>query len=533
MNMEMHTTGGLVRRFVSGPAPQELLFSAAAAGQPDAGDDDGANHVPASSLWLAIYLPSLSLEVFARGMENDVPLAVSNGTSRVPVILHCNRCAGQAGVSSGMTVSAALALVGHLQVLPRDEKLELDALERIAAWAGQFTSLVSLAAPRGLLLDIAGSLRLFGGMEALCQQIGDGLQALGYQASLGVTPTPLGALLLAQCGKENRIVDRASLSSVLARLPLSQLGLETRTLKRLQGMGLRIIRDLLRLPRKELAQRTGPPFVDMLDRVLGEQPDPRLPWQPPPRFDSHLMLPAEVTTTMALLFPARRLLQELAGVLRARCAGVMRVDWQLTHHDQPATRFSLGLLRLSRDADYLLGLLEEQLERLQLPAAVEAITLTVEQMSPLSLPGADLFAAGNAEQEGDGLLFLERLRNRLGVDAISGMCLAPEHRPERAWQVCEPEQNPAGKQSEGILPAGQRPVWLLDMPVVLGVVDGKPYMEGVLMLQPVRERIETGWWDRQGIRRDYFVASNSRGGCFWIFRELQGKERWFLHGIAG
>ena len=188
---------------------------------------------------------------------------------------------------------------------------------------------------------------------------------------------------------------------------------------------------------------------------------------------------------------------------------------------------------MSRDADYLLGLLEEQLERLQLPAAVEAITLTVEQMSPLSLPGADLFAAGNAEQEGDGLLFLERLRNRLGVDAISGMCLAPEHRPERAWQVCEPAQNPAGKQSEGILPAGQRPVWLLDMPVVLGVVDGKPYMEGVLMLQPVRERIETGWWDRQGIRRDYFVASNSRGGCFWIFRELQGKERWFLHGIAG
>ena len=45
-----------------------------------------------------------------------------------------------------------------------------------------------------------------------------------------------------------------------------------------------------------------------------------------------------------------------------------------------------------------------------------------------------------------------------------------------------------------------------------------------------RERIETGWWDGGEVGRDYFVARCAQGDRLWVYRELGGRRRWFLHG---
>jgi protein ImuB len=50
-------------------------------------------------------------------------------------------------------------------------------------------------------------------------------------------------------------------------------------------------------------------------------------------------------------------------------------------------------------------------------------------------------------------------------------------------------------------------------------------------LETSRERIESGWWDGAEIRRDYFIARDAQGTRLWIFRELDGARRWFLHGV--
>ena len=41
------------------------------------------------------------------------------------------------------------------------------------------------------------------------------------------------------------------------------------------------------------------------------------------------------------------------------------------------------------------------------------------------------------------------------------------------------------------------------------------------------ERIESGWWDGNDLRRDYFVAQVG-GAAAWVYRE-DGK--WYLHGL--
>jgi protein ImuB len=44
------------------------------------------------------------------------------------------------------------------------------------------------------------------------------------------------------------------------------------------------------------------------------------------------------------------------------------------------------------------------------------------------------------------------------------------------------------------------------------------------------ERIETGWWRGDDIRRDYFLVETNGGERFWLFRTLPDGP-WFLHGM--
>ena len=70
-----------------------------------------------------------------------------------------------------------------------------------------------------------------------------------------------------------------------------------------------------------------------------------------------------------------------------------------------------------------------------------------------------------------------------------------------------------------------RPFWLLPLPA--------PLARGSVTLLAGPERIESGWWDGDDVRRDYFVAEDSRGSRLWVFRERGGEGRWYLHGIFG
>ncbi|MCB1862339.1 MAG: hypothetical protein KDI47_11525, partial [Gammaproteobacteria bacterium] len=77
----------------------------------------------------------------------------------------------------------------------------------------------------------------------------------------------------------------------------------------------------------------------------------------------------------------------------------------------------------------------------------------------------------------------------------------------------------------------QRPLWLLPEPEPLVAKEGWPWWRGRLQLEPERERIESGWWDGDTVLRDYFVARAPGGERLWIYRELHGRQRWFLHGF--
>lgn len=498
---------------------------AVATAAPRGGDDTrGTGRRPQPvPLWLGVHFPHLPIEVFTRATEAAGACIVVGGKGRDQRVIGASDAARTLGVAVGMQASAAHAL-GTVRAFVRDTRAETDALGHLAAFAGQFTPEVVPVAPATLLLELRGSLGLFGGFAPLLAQLRAGFTAIGHHYRLASAPTPLAATWFARAGTRVHVAEPARLAGALAALPVEAIDCDPRVHEACRGFGVHTLGALARLPRGGLARRFGRELVVMLDRAYGRCPDPRRAYVPPASFVQRIELPDAVTHAGPLAFVGRRQLLALAGFLRGRGAGVARLHWRLEHPDKAATVLTIGLLAPDRDADRLLGLLRERLEGTRLAAPVVALVLEAAGIVPLADLSGDLFADTPAAVERERTSLVERLRARLGEEAITGLCLVAEHRPEYAWRTCEPG-------STGALPVSRpRPLWLLAAPRPLEIVAAQPWLGGRLVFGAERERIESGWWDGSDVARDYFVAENPAGSRFWVYRDLRDR-RWYVHGI--
>ncbi len=475
-------------------------------------------------LWLCLDFPELALEVFTRGDTGDEPLLIGAGQGRARQVVQANAAARRAGIAPGMPVSAAYALAPSLRVVGRAAATESQALQGLATWAGQFSSLVHLVEPQTLLLEVGASLKLFGGVDNLLRQVEGGLRDLGYTARLSLAPTARGATWLAFAAAGTCVSEVTALAGALASLPLTVLDLSPAQQACLKGMGIGCIGECRRLPRAGLGQRFGAELLRQLDQAYGEAPDPRKPFTPPERFSTRLELPGAVDHVQGVVFALNRLVHELCGWLHARDAGVMSLSLQLLHARATVSRSELALVEPSRDARHLTDLFRERLGRTVLPEAVEALVLNAAQPQPLAAVAGDLLSR-RPPTALSATALIERLRVRLGEERVQGLRILADHRPERAQGNTAAVAPPPG------MAGGLRPCWLLSQPRPLALEQDRPCLGGPLQLQGSAERIESGWWDGADIGRDYYRACNPTGECYWIFRELQPPYRWWLQGI--
>lgn len=496
--------------------------------------------VPAGSdkLWLAIQLPQFPLEIATRGTAERKACVLVEGQGTRQRVLLANPQAARLGIRPGMSMAAAHAL-GEIATLPRDACAEQRALDQLCAWAYQFTPLLSPVAPDGLVLEVRGSLELFGGTAGLLREIRRGLRELGFRGYFAAAPTPLAATLLAR-GQRQRVVDAcAELPGAVSELPIDVLRLPARQLQDFYCIGVRTLGDCLRLPRESLGRRFQPALLEDLDRMLGQRPDPRPYFAPSKVFASRLDLLWEIHTVQALGAAMGRLLHELAGCLRAHVAVARQLRWVLHHADATCTHHSIALAAPSREQAHLALLTRERCNRLQLHSPVRGIELQVEDILQDTAPVAgDLFREKLQPRLESWPQFVDRLRARLGEHALKRIMPVADHRPERACRWADPWAPPGAAerslqraQGTAVRRPATRPLWLTREPLPLRERNGQPDLGGALRLSAERERIESGWWDGEDVARDYFVATDPRGARLWVFKELTGEQRWYLHGI--
>jgi protein ImuB len=429
------------------------------------------------------------------------------------------------------------ALWGALSVTPNALPASDSALQALAVWALQFTPRVAIA-EEAVLLEVAASLRLFGGPAALRERLWPGAQELGATA-LAWAPNALAALALARAGVEDGL--RAPLVTLLDPLPLAVLSALRPHGKVLSHIGCRSLGDVRRLPRGGLARRFDAALLRALDQAYGQTPQTHTWVTLPERFEARLELPHRVDDATALVFGARRLLLQLAAWLAARQQGTTAFTLHWAHDAMRSRgageggRLTVRTAEPTRAVDHLSRLLAEHLARVTLAAPVGDLRLTADAVRSLPQQSVSWLPDATAGQEPLAHV-LERLSVRLGADRVLRPRLCADHRPEHAnrWQ---PVGQPLTASARS--PAWPQPALLLDQPQRLPVRQHRPQYQGELQLLLGPQRVEDGWWDRDEATgctrhavRDYWVARSPSAGFVWVFQtRLADEPAWYLHGL--
>lgn len=465
--------------------------------------------------WACCHLPSLSLEVFE---PCAAPRVVIDGPAQRAHVHEADPLARAAGVRIGQALAAARASCADLVVFRRDPAAEAMRLQTLALHAYGLSSQVVPCAPDALRLEVGASLRLFNGWPAIRTRLREAFAAEGHAVRVALASTPAAAELLARLRDGVAIAGLAKLGRRLDAVPLAQSPLADRQRQLLQAIGVRSLGEARRLPASALARRTGTELIAQLDRLYGDLPDPQPLWQPPLRFALRCEFEYGIETSPALRFPLQRLTRELARHLQARDAAVLRFELRFGHEGQPASAMPVGLRAPLRQADALFDAARNRLEQHALAAPAHWLELIAEDLPAFAPPATDLFDAASRGTL-DWNTLVERLRARLGDDAVNRVMPWPEHRPELAWRRGESRLG----EAVPAYAASARPTWLLPKPQPLRSRD--PQFIGEF------ERIESGWWDGDDARRDYRIADLETGQRAWLFRDAGDEDApWMVHG---
>jgi protein ImuB len=448
-----------------------------------------------------------------------------------------------------MPVAEALAVERRLLVLDADPEEDLHALERLAEWAGRFSPAVGLEdgpCPECLLLDITACADCLGGEQRLLDRATEDFEAEGWVARVAVAGTVGAAWGLAHYGGEVLSLPIAAL-----RLPLDALHL-------LGQLGIERVAQLVDLPRDTLPARFGPAVLVRLDQALGRLPEVIVPHRPQVEAQERFSFEYPTERLDAVAEVLDRLTRRLHETLQRRHQGARQVECLLHHEEAAPTRVEVNLSRPSRSPRHISLLLQTRMEQVRVESPVCALTLCVTVAEPLSDTQGEFFEPEDQHDEDELTALIDHLSNRLGREAVTRARLVPDPQPEYACRF-EPVIRTATVRERAAaplrpatarerllppLPDGRgsevtRPLRLWPVPEPIQVVSLLP--EGPPMriewagtaYRVVRswgpERIETGWWRGEDVRRDYYVTATDRGSRLWIFRR-RDDERWFLHG---
>ncbi len=468
-------------------------------------------------LWACLLLPQLALDaVLRRRPDPQSPLALVGGPAQLRHLHAVNASAAEAGLRAGMRLTAAHALLPDFSMVDYDPQSESRWQRFLANWAYRHSSLVSAQWPGCIVLEVRASFRLFGPWPRMEARLREELTGLGFSHRIALAPTPRAAHVFAGLRDGLAFSNPAAMMQTLDRVPVRRARMPGDAGERLHRMGIRDLRTLRQLPRDSLRRRFGLDVLEHLDRLYGDSADPLEYYAPPDYFDARIELGHEVETHTALLFPLRRLIGDLCTYLSIRDGGVQRFQLRL-EHEHGHTEVDVGLLAAEREPAMLFELTRNRLERVSIEQPVVGVRLLARELPPFVPAARDLFDQ-RAQQAMPWEQLRERLRARLGDESVYRVAAAGDPRPERAWQRVHDDAH-AFTAAPARPP---RPSWLLPRPV--------PLRDSRLRIVSGPERLESGWWDGDDARRDYYVLETSQGQRAWAFAAPGERDGWMLHG---
>jgi protein ImuB len=484
--------------------------------------------------------------------------AVFAGNGNAARLVAATRPARKAGLTLGMTLPQARALLPKLVARGRDEASERAAEEALLDAAGRISPRVEDAGEGIVYLDLDGLHRHFPDERDLGRALIAAAKREGLPARCGIAGSKLAAHVAASLPGSPVVVPGGGEAAFLAPLPLSRLSPEVDLAGTLLRWGLRTVGDFAKLPAAEIAGRLGEAGRALHDVARGLDPRPFVPRRPSPGFAEGMSLEWPVVTLEPFLGMAQAALERLVRRLSDHASGCVKLDLELSLDPDGRDVRSLALPAPTRDARTLLSLVRLSLESKPPGAPVSGFVFTAHPDAPR--PG-QLTLFGPAEISPDRLATaMARLFALLGEGRAGSPRTVDGHRPERFALVpwtpppSPPERKPP-REGRGLLAVRVlRPALPLEVlvggsggaedggppprPVSLRTLTdrareaakGMPDLQGSVRVASGPWHLEEGWWTGEAATRDYWDVELSTGSLCRIYRDTASGD-WFADGI--
>jgi protein ImuB len=474
----------------------------------------------------------------------------------VQVVAHCCEQAKAAGVQHGMIIAHARALLDReCRVEPSTSERQAHSLHRLAQWASRYSPLVAPDPPDGLLIDITGCQRVFGGEERLLQIVINDMNRLGFHARAACASTIGCAWAMARFSGDLSCVDAGAERQALAPLPVAALRIDQPIIDALHEVEITLIGHLIDLPRSQLASRFGAQLLLRLDQALGragvmETIQPVRP-QPPPTVER--LFDGPTTQLEGIHIAVQELLEELAGALQRQERGIRRVDLHMLRVDATPIHIAISLSRPNRNPRHLWSLLRPHVDQANVGFGVERITLIATRMGTLAheqvrldnqRAGPSVFAGTSEGLSSHAGELIDAIAARFGPDHILRAVPNESHLPEAAFEFHSAMRQLSRHALRAAIASAQRPTVLLPQPALIEM-ELANHQPARILIQNIHhsiitcigpERIALAWWRSSNVhpllaplQRDYYAIHTDAGRCFWVYRDGQTGQ-WFLHG---
>jgi protein ImuB len=425
---------------------------------------------------VSVWLPALSIERLKRESSKlcpvDRPFALVGSEDRGLMLTALNGAASRAGLYPGLGLADARAICPQLATAPAEPEKDAASLLALARWAGRYSPSLNVDGDDGLWLDVSGVPHLFGGAQALLDDMAQHFAKLGFTARLALAETLGGAHALARYGRVSPlIVPQGKIAEALAPLPVEALRLAEEIVRLLKRLGLKRIGQLYDLPRASLERRfhsreTVEAVLSRLDQALGRREEPRSPLLPAPDYAARLPFPEPLITHEGIVAGLDHLAGKLSEALALSNRGARRLHLAIYRADGTSAVVEAGLSAPSSDPSHLARLFTDRVEAIDVGFGVDLMVLAALETEPL-LPAQSTFARREGREHQEPLIDL--LASRLGGAAVRRLVSFASHLPERAQNTLSALSGSASWPEQG-MSKPPRPCLLLAEPEPLDVL---------------------------------------------------------------
>ena len=368
-------------------------------------------------------------------------VAIASGRDAAARVIACSANALRAGVAIGSSITRARALCPELNIRVPSPALERAARETLLDVALSFSPRVA-PAPLGhgafvgeaaVHLDASGVAALFRSESGFASALGARAQAQGLAGHVAVASSRQlshwVARAAAHAGAGQRVLQAGNERRFLGPLPIDLLDPEDSLAASLTRFGVYRVRDLLRLPRRGLAQRLGPHVLRLLAQVNGEEVEAPLPRRQAPHLEEAIDLEFPVEHLEPLLFVLRGLLSRLHERLQLRNQVFGPLHLELRQSGGARDAREVVASAPTRDVRVLLRLLALALESHPSEAAIEHVSLRTEGRTARS-DQLDFFLPRGPDPAALDRT-LSELESLCGEARVGAPQVADDHRPDQ------------------------------------------------------------------------------------------------------